>query len=502
MNSFADIARRDAMVTYTTNGAKAINTTGDGCLDLFSTIGALRNADDIRLETLFEEAYKENPLLATKIVFYGRDIREGLGEREVFRKLIRYMAKMHPESLRDNLDLIGVYGRYDDLYAFIGTPLEDDMWVAMKNQFEEDMVNLDEGNAVSLLGKWIKSADASSKSTRELGIMTARKLGYSVYDFKRMVKALRKQIGVVESLMSTGRWDEIKYSAVPSRAMLIYRNAFERHDANRFNEFTNKAVRGEEKINSATLFPYDLVQKVFSRDDDATVEAQWRQLPNYVEAGTNALVMADVSGSMTVWGARPLATSVGLALYFAERNTGAFHNLFMTFSSYPDFVNVKGNTLRQKVHNACNAHWEMNTNLEAAFNKILDMAIENHLSSEDLPKSLIIISDMEIDRATRNDDWCFYDTMKKKYENAGYELPNIVFWNVNSCHDVFHADSKRKGVQLVSGQSATVFKQLMSCIEMTPIECMERTINSERYEKITIEGILKDKTVDDRNMER
>lgn len=482
--NFADEMRKQSNFTRTENGAVAISSTGDACLDLFGSIGSLRGADETRIQTLFAEAFKENPLTATKIAFYARDIRGGLGERKTFRTLLRYMAEMHPESLRPNLDLIGVFGRYDDLYCLIGTPLEDDMWSAMKKQFDEDLHNLNSGNAISLLAKWIKTADASSSATRKLGILTAQKLGYPVYNFKRIVRSMRKHIGIVESLMSDGQWSEIKYSEVPSRAMMIYRKAFMNHDSDRFSQFISKAVTGEEKINSSTLYPYDIVEKIlYGREDSKALEAQWRQLPNYVEEGTNAIVMADVSGSMS---GRPMATSIGLAIYFAERNKGDYHNLFMTFSSNPQIVQLKGETLYQKIHNASKAEWGNSTNLKAAFDKVLDTAIDGNISKQDMPKSIIVISDMEIDYCgDRN--WTFYDKMKHKYEEHGYEIPNVVFWNVNSRHNVFHADKSRKGVQICSGQSVTVFKQLIGCIGYTPVEMMNKVINSERYDCITIE---------------
>lgn len=482
--SFADEMRKSAAFTRTENGAVAINATGNACLDFFGSIGSLREADENRIHTLFAGAYKENPLFATKIAFYARDIREGLGERKTFRTLLKYMAEMHPNALRPNLDLIGIFGRYDDLYCLIGTPLENDMWAAMKKQFEEDLANLNKGNATSLLAKWIKTADASSKETRKLGILTAQKLGYPVYSFKRIVRSMRKHIGVVECLMSANRWNEIKYSEVPSRAMMIYRNAFMRHDEERFSEFTNRAANGEEKINSSTLFPYDIVEKIlYGHEDSKVLEAQWSQLPNCIDEETNAIVMADVSGSMR---GRPMATSIGLAIYFAERNKGDYHNLFMTFSGNPQIVTLRGETLSQKIRNVSKAEWGMNTNLKAAFDKVLDVAIENNTPKEDMPKSIIVISDMEIDYCG-NREWTFYDKMAHKFQKHGYKIPNIVFWNVNSRHDVFHADKSRKGVQLCSGQSVTVFKQLMGCIGYTPVEMMEKIINSDRYECITVE---------------
>lgn len=483
--SFADEMRKAGAWTKTENGAAAVNTTGNACLDLFGMIGSLREADEKRIHTLFAESYKEDPLSAVKIVFYARDIREGLGERRVFRILLKYMAEMHPEALRPNLDLVGVFGRFDDLYCLIGTPLEGDMWTAMKKQFEEDLMNLKEGNAVSLLAKWIKTADASSEKTRRLGILTARKLGYPVYDFKRLVRSLRKQIGIVESLMSANRWNEIPYSEVPSRAMMIYRSAFMRHDEEGFSEFANKALSGEAKVNASVLYPYDIVEKfLYHRKENLKIlEAQWTQLPNYVEEGTNAIVMADVSGSMY---GRPMATSVGLAIYFAERNKGDYHNLFMTFSANPTIVNLKGETLEQKIVNTLNAGWGMNTDLKAAFDKVLEIALEHDTPQEDMPKSIIVISDMEIDCCGKR-KWTFYDQMVQQYKEHGYEIPNIIFWNVNSRQNVFHADHDRRGVQLCSGQSVTVFKQLLGCVGCTPAEMIRKVIDAERYECITIE---------------
>lgn len=492
--NFAEAIKTETTHTFTENGAKALSTTSNALLDLFGTIGALRNRNKAEVERLFAEAYKADPLFATKILFYARDIREGCGERKVFRDLIKYLAKYHAEAIRPNLGLIGVYGRYDDLYELIGTPVEDDMWKAMRVQFKADLEAMDKEKPISLLAKWIKTPDASSKATRKLGILTAQKLGYSVYEFKRILRKMRKYLDVVEVKMSANEWGDINYPQVHSRAMMIYRNAFKKHDENRFAQFTAKALTGEAKINSSTLFPYDIVEKyLYGHEKGDVLEAQWRQLPNYVEDGTDAIVMADVSGSMY---GRPMASSIGLAMYFAERNKGAYHNMFMTFSGKPTFVNLKGETLAQKIDFIHRADWGGNTNLEAAFDAILNVAISNHVTPKDMPKSLIIVSDMEIDYATgaygwgsRNvNDWEFYDLMRDKFAQHGYEIPNIVFWNADSRNDVFHADAKRKGVQLVSGQSATTFKQLMKCIGMTPVEMMNKVINSPRYDAITIDN--------------
>lgn len=368
----------------------------------------------------------------------------------------------------------------------------------MKKQFEEDKINLEKGNVISLLAKWIKTADASSEKTRKLGIKTAIKLGYSVFEFKRIVRAMRRHLRVVEGLMSTNQWDKIKYSEVPSRAMMIYRNAFKRHDEERFNLFAQKAVTGEEKINSATLYPYDIIEKYSSKGywsrnyydgsrlsetEENILQAQWDDLPNYVEAGTNAIVIADTSGSMS---GRPMDTAVGLAIYFAQRNTGAYKGLWMNFSSNPSYQKIKGKTLKQILSNINYSNWSGSTNCEAAFDLILNTAIRNKVSPDEMPKSLIIISDMEFDYCG-NREWTFYDKMRAKFAQYGYEIPTIVFWNVSSRNDVFHADAKRKGVILCSGQSTGTFKNLIGSIGMTSTEFMLKTILSHRYEPVTVE---------------
>ena len=476
--SFAEQMREQTTKTYTENGAAARNTSGDARLDLFASIGSLRSADPERIELLFAEAYRADPLFALKILFYVRDIREGLGERCVFRILLQYLAKYHPQDVIANLDLIGVYGRFDDWYCLVGTRVENEMWKAMKQQLEADLKNFREGKSVSLLAKWIKTADSKREETRKLGILTAQKLGYPVYNFKRIVRSLRKYIGVLEVKMSEGKWEEIVYPEVSGRAMMIYRNAFLRHDMERFDRYLMNALEGKEKIHAETLYPYDLVEKIlYFNPWDEIMEAQWRQLPDYVAKETNAIVVADVSGSMWI---RPMATAIGLAIYFAERNRGAYHNLFMTFSEKSEFVSLKGETLEQKVQCVKSVGWGMNTNLQAAFEHVLETALDHEVPSEEMPKALIVVSDMEID-ACVDENWMFYDHMKEKYEYSGYRLPNVVFWNVNSRHDLFHVDSKRKGVQLYSGESVTTFRNLLSNIDTTPAEAMEQIIESERY---------------------
>lgn len=485
--TFVNAMREDMTHTYTENGAKARNTSGDACLDLFSCVGSLRNTDDTRKWSLFQMAWYEDALTALRILFYARDIRGGLGERETFRTILKRFANKYPKILKKNLWAIPFYGRWDDLYELIGTSCESDMWKFMKQQLQYDIENMQDCCCVSLLAKWVKRGDEKSKAAHDLGVLTANKLGYSVYEFKRIIVSLRKYLDIVEVKMCTQRWDEINYSTVPSRASMIYRKAFEKHDHDRYTSYIDSVNQGDAKINTSTLYPYDIIEKMWRmawshESVDDVLETLWANLPDYVGRACNAMVIADTSGSMQ---GRPMYSAVALAIYFAQRNRGPYHNLWMTFSEHPQYHELRGDSLLEILRNLDQSGWGMNTNLEAALQMVLNTAIDNHVSNDDLPKSLVIISDMEIDSCEKS-GWSFYDYMKEEYAKHGYDIPNIVFWNVNSRHDVFHADKSRRGVQLVSGQSAGTFKNLMGSIGMTPLEFMHSIIDSERYSHIEI----------------
>lgn len=483
--NFSEVMREESKWTKTENGAEVKNTTDSALLDMFATIGSMRTRSEDEIIQKFELAFQEDPLGAMRCLFYARDIRGGLGERRVFRVLLPYIAEKHTNEIGKNLRLVPEFGRFDDFYSLIGTPLEDKMWECVKEQLSLDIIDMQDNKPCSLLAKWLKNPKASGKESRRLAVYTAKKLGMRLEEYKKLCSKLRRYIDVVEVKMSENQWGTINYPAVPSRAMLRYRNAFSRHDEERFNEYLNKVQSGEQKINSATLYPYDIVEKILYHNEDSKVlEAQWDNLPDYVDSDVNAVVMADVSGSMS---GRPMATSIGLAMYFAERNKGSYHNLFMTFSGHPEFVEIQGESITEKIRFISRADWGYNTDLEAALLKILDVAIENHCSQEEMPKSLIIISDMEIDYCTsQKHRENFYDYVSRVYEEHGYKIPNVVFWNVKSRHDVFLADKNRKGVQLVSGQSASTFKNLIGCVDKTPVEMMYSVLNGERYQAIQI----------------
>lgn len=487
--NFAEQLTRETSVGLTENGATCLTTTGNSLVDLFGVIGALRNADNDRKYRLFDAAVAEDKTLAAKILFYGRDIREGLGERETFRTLLSYAADRYKEMVVPNIPLIGFYGRFDDMYCLMGTACEKEMWAAMKEQFNKDLENMKAGRPVSLLAKWIKTPDASSDTTRKLGVITGYNLGYrNTKAFKKDLKALRKYLDIVEIKISANSFDTIAYEKVPSNAMLKYRRLFATKDTERFGQYIEDVKAGKKEIKSGTLFPYDIILKLWQGEEDTVLEEQWKALPNYVEDGSNVLVMADVSGSMMSPKFLPMASSVGLAIYFAERAKGVFHDMFLSFSANPKMHKLVGSTLSDKIRNVQRADWGMNTNLDAAFQLILDTAVKYNSPAEDIPKALVIISDMQIDAyggCVKMGD-TFYDKWKAEFAAHGYDIPNIIFWNVNSESDTYHADVNKKGVQLLSGHSAGTFKTLLQNLNKTAVEAMLDVLLSERYEPVTV----------------
>ena len=486
-NRFTNAVGKQLNITSTENGQFAYKSTAfSKVLDFYAVAGALRTRSEDEIKTKMAEAFNESPLLATRLLFHLSDIREGLGERRTFRIALEWLANNHPEVVEFNLKYIAHFNRWDSLFTLKGTPCEDQMVRFVHNQLISDLtiaIQEDAKESISLLAKWLPSINTSSAKTRELGAWFARRFGLTSREYRQSLAFLREYLRVVEVKMSNKEWSSIDYSQVPANAMMRYRKAYRVKDAERFQSYLEKVRRGEAKINAGTLFPYDIIEKIMHREKDAVLEAQWKALPNYIDGAHNVLVMADVSGSMQ---GRPMATSVGLAIYFAERNSGPYKDLFMTFSSVPEFVKLQGHDLYTRVHNAMNAKWNMNTNLEAAFLKVLDLAIRNNLKTEDLPKAIVVISDMEIDAACYAARGDFLSGVREKYARFGYQLPKLIFWNVNSRNDTFLVDSNRPGVELASGQSASTFRSILKSVSTTPYMAMLEVLNGERYLCVTL----------------
>ena len=503
--NFATAMHREGTRKLTENGAAAYDSTAQGALlDLFSQIGALRPRTNREIEQKFAAAFREDKLLATKMLFYSGDIRQGgLGERRTFRICLRWLADNHPEIVNKNIELIPYFNRFDSWFVLCGTKCEKLMWENVAKTLAADMKAYNASTAkkivpVSLLAKWMPSENTSSAQTRQMAVKAMRALHLEPRKYRKMLSALRKHINVVERQMSAGEWGLIDYAKVPSYAMHNYGSAFAKHDHERFDAYLKSVSKGEVKINAATLYPYDLVEKYMGRGYsgrcygdciisdklDSVVEAQWKALPNYLTKPMNAVVMADVSGSMR---GRPMATSIGLAIYFAQHNTGLYHNQYMTFTNEPHFVNIKeGASLLENVQKVAAAGVGYSTNLEKAFQEVLDVAVANRVPANQMPKTFVVISDMEIDRYMRpGRHWDFLKVMEARYNAKGYALPRIILWNVNARKDTVLSQDEH--TLFVSGQSASVFKQICQNLDgVTAYDLMVQTLNGPAYSKVRI----------------
>lgn len=497
----------------TENGALGFRSTGKKLLDMNFRVPQYRKTHEQVICSDFHAALRENELLAVLWVFFARDIRGGLGERRLFRILFSEYCRFNPDAAIKLLPLVAEYGRWDDLiFATDNTLVWSEAVKLMKTQLLHDVESFANGGSVSLLAKWLPSERTSSKASRELARRIADLMGMPIKNYNRILVKLRKHLDVVETKMSAQEWHAINYPSVPSCANLLYKNAFLKHDETRRREYLAALQKGETKINAATLFPHDIVHKYgvghyawYARtapNADETLESLWKALPD--TGGLNkTIVVADGSGSMTCTidphsQTRALDVANGLAVYCAEHCQGVYHNKYITFSEHPQFVEFDDRmTLFDKLWEA-NQHDEVaNTNIEAVFDIILDTAIATHASQVELPKTILIVSDMEFDGcATTNMDpndqfrylrnkpsSTLFNRIDQRYKDAGYQMPRLVFWNVNSRTGTIPVKENDLGVTLVSGFSLGIL-QMVQNGELDPYKNLVKTITSERYQPI------------------
>jgi hypothetical protein len=494
--------KNETNVAYTTNGAKALKTSNSYLVDFFASSGALRNRSKEDINQLFSKAFAEDKLLAMKALFYTRDIRGGQGERETFKTIIKQLAFTHPEVLASNINLIPYFGRYDDLLVLLDTPLEKLAMSIIRAQLLEDL----DLEAPSLLAKWLPSENASSRETKRLAKKVVYNLGLTPKQYRKTLTTLRKKINIVEGLMSAKKFNEVEYDKIPSKAGLIYRNAFYRNDGERYTAFVDSLVKSvenndkETKINVKTLFPYEIIGKFpitmttannrrhynavvghASSQDEKLLDAMWKSLPDFIgDNFDNALAVVDTSGSMR---GLPIQVALSLGLYLAERNKGIFNNHFITFSKKPELQEVLGDTLGDKLRNMSQADWDMNTDIQSVFSLILNTAIKNNVPQEELPSKIFIISDMEFDKCVGSgNNKTVFGELANDFAKFGYVIPELVFWNVNALSTHFPVKYNETGTALVSGCSPTVFKNLLAGKEMTPYAMMLDVLNNERYD--------------------
>ena len=488
--------KKEANIVLTENGAVTYESSGSECVDLFATIGALRNASEDEIIVRFTRAYTENPDLAMKLLFFARDVRGGLGERNVFRVIVNWLADNEPESVNKNIRYIAEFGRYDDLLALMGTSCEKIMLEYLREQYEADCEAMDKGEKISLLAKWLPSINASNTETVKNARRVANAFGINASTYRKKLSSLRAYLKIIENNLREKDYT-FDYEKQPSRALYKYRKAFVRNDRDRYGQFLSKVESGDIKLNADNIAPYELVQpylngwygmnrsymRSISEEEKRVLNATWESLPDF-GSDENAIAVVDTSGSMySQMNPSPASVALSLGLYFAERNKGVFKNHFIEFSERPQLIKIKGKTFADRLRYVTSFNEIANTNLEAVFDLILNAAVKNKVAQDELPAKLIIISDMEFDWCVENASMTNFENAKKKYAAFGYKLPEIVFWNAASRNRQQPVKMNEQGVCLVSGVTPRLFDMVVGN-NLSPYSFMMEILGGERYAKI------------------
>lgn len=457
--TFAQAVQNTVVQTRTTNGMVALESSTDPVVDLFFKIGASRGK---QIVPDFERALQFDTTLTLRIAAWARDVRGGAGERQIFRDVLLHLENLHPELLDKMLPHVAEFGRWDDLLIFKSDEFKGKAFTLIGNALRERN---------GLAAKWMPRKGPLALELRKFFGMSPK--------FYR--KSLVEMTKVVEQQMCAKEWNEINFSHVPSLAAARYQKAFNRNAPEAYTAYKEALKTGEAKVNANAVYPHDVVRSI-KLGDKAVAKAQWEALPNYM-TDANVLPMVDVSGSMSCpVGGNPnlqcIDISVALGLYCADKNRGAFKDMFLTFSEKTKLEVLRGDIL-SKYSQLCNSDWGMNTNLNSAFEQVLHVATSQKVSEADMPKYILILSDMQFDSCTKHDDSAMA-MIQRKYEAAGYVMPKIVFWNLNS-HGNVPVEFNRKGVALISGFSPAIMKSVLAANEFTPRSIMLDTINAPRY---------------------
>ena len=480
-------------ISYTENGMQGYKTSGNAYTDFLYKVTSFRNKSDLNAinECLDFLKNLEDWKYLLKFIFYIRDPRNGLGERVLGRHLLATLFNYFDFENKEDIFTWVVnnlydYGRWDDYVSLVrelyssefggqknkeGVPHLQQLVTSLKKTLEDDLKNIEINAPTTLLAKWMPSINASSDSTRWWAKFFVKEFGWSEKQYRQTLSKLRKYLNVTERQMSLQEWNEIDYEKVPSLANLRYKDAFLKHDEERRSEYLSKLAKGEAKINSAVNFPHDVVHKYsLSRwgylrlhDYDEALEQLWKNLKE-IPGLKDTLVVRDDSGSMTssvgktTIAALEVATALGI--YCAEHCSEIYKNKIISFSETPKYLDFSDKTTLHDKLEYLYKHSEVaNTNIRAVFQLILKTAIDNKLKQEDLPKQILIISDMEFDMGVSYVGNPIEES-QLEFGKYGYQLPKLVFWNVCGRTNTVPIKTNNLGVYLLSGFSPNVLNLL------------------------------------------
>lgn len=448
----------------TENGMPTYESSLNAHTDLFFQYGALRR-DPARAVQLFAAAYRIDKILAVKIALYARDIRGGSGERGIFRAILQWLETQGEfEMLAQVIPHVPTFGRWDDLLVL--TPQTRNTLC-----YPQIAKALRDNNG--LCAKWMPRKG-------EIAVELRTHMNLSPKAYRKMLVTLTK---VVESLMCAGQWDAIEYDHVPSVASKIYQKAFGRHSPTGYTLYKEKLVKGEAKVNADTLYPYDCIV-AYRNGDPVVAAAQWDALPNFL--GDNRILpVIDTSGSMTWFQATTSCTGADVAqslgLYCATKQTGAFKDIVFSFNTTPKAVVLDGATTFDKYQQMFSIPVGGSTNIQACFELILKIAKKNDVPASEMPAYIIIFSDMQFNSCTDDANETGYEMIKRKFAEAGYDLPKVVFWNLDGRNRDVPVTFNQAGVALVSGFAPSIMTAILAGGTFTPVGIMMQAVGIDRY---------------------
>lgn len=479
----------------TENGAVGYRTTGKNLLDINFMASSLRRMSEDEIYNRFVKAFYEDKLLATKWLLFLRDCRGGMGERRSFRVILQKLAEDQPDLVKKLIPIVAEYGRWDDLLCLLDTNLRDFVGKHFYLQIINDMENMKINKPISLLGKWLPSYNGKNDKYARI---LASKFNMGKKSYRKLLKAFRRYSNVLECKMSDNNWNEINYSAVPSKANLLYKNAFMKHDEERRKAYLESLAKGEAKINAGVLFVHDIVHKytdtygwnLKAKSYDATNEGLWKSLSELSEIEEETIVVRDDSGSMETtidYNSKVTALEVAtaLAIYFSQCLKRDFKDKYISFSSRPKFIDLSNCASLKEKLDVSYAHSEVsNTNIKATFDLILNTAVKNNYTQDELPKNVLIISDMEFDRScTSNPNETLFEEIARDYAKHGYKLPRLIFWNLCSRTGTIPVKQNETGVALISGFSQNILNMVLKG-NLDPYNNLVEVLNTERYDAV------------------
>lgn len=448
----------------------------DHAIEFFSKAGSIFSKKGNFYEeresvlSLFQKIWIVDKELAFKLLMWLRDCRGGAGNRSGARECYKWLSKYDPEWLEINISLLPEIGRWDDLRSLFDSDLEINAAKLWSYNLKENI----------LAAKWADRSDKPLQKFLELNEAGLRKL----------LSKIRKN-HIVEHEMCTKRWNEIEYEKVPSVAISRYTNAFGRHDEERFEKFKEDLKTGKKKIHASVLFPHDCVRTVLHGDPEIG-EAQFNELPNFLEGvEERIIVISDTSGSMQTnisGSVEAIHISQGMALYCSAKisKDNPFHKKFIGFCSEGKFKNWNDMDFAQAIQNRNIFDGAVgSTRIDKALDLILETAKFFNLANEQIPTTLLIISDMQFYSGSgiygagcSNSDTEINQALNK-WTKANYNKPKIIYWNTDG-----YAGSPEVAnsynVALISGFSPAILKAIFSAEDFSPRAIMLKAL--EKYE--------------------